>query len=390
MKDQIQKLAEEYSSEIIQIRHALHSNPELSFAEHDTASLIEEILLSWDLESTRVAETGVTALIRGSEEGKYLVLRADIDAIPAMEESDKPYKSKNPGIMHACGHDVHTSSLLGTAKILLQLRSSFKGTIRLLFQPGEELLPGGALKILESGLLGNPSPDFIIAQHVYPELPAGQAGFRGGPYMASSDEVYMEIKGIGGHGGMPHKLVDPVLIACNVVVNLQHVITRRIPAEIPAVLSFGKIDAPGATNVIPSVVKLEGTFRTFDEKWRRIAHEEIRKSAEGLAKSMGGELTCRIVEGYPALTNDQPLTRIVRDAAIRYLGTGQVKDLSMRMTSEDFARYAREFPAVFYRLGTGGETTSYPVHHPQFDIDESALATGMGLMAFIAMELLQK
>ncbi|MFO7616374.1 MAG: M20 family metallopeptidase [Bacteroidales bacterium] len=390
MKTQIQKLADDFTPEIIQIRRALHSNPELSFKEYDTAELIEEILLSWNIESSRIADTGVTALIKGNGKGRYVVLRADMDALPITQESDKPYQSKNPGIMHGCGHDVHAASLLGTAKILHNLRHSFKGTVRLLFQPGEELLPGGALKILESGLLDQPKPDCIIAQHVYPELPAGEAGFRGGAYMASADEIYIEIRGIGGHGGLPHKLIDPVLIASNLVVNLQHVITRRLPAEIPAVLSFGKFDAPGATNVIPPVVKLEGTFRTFDETWRKKAHEEILKTAEGLVKAMGGEVSCRIVEGYPALTNDPGTTRQVRDAAVRYLGPEKVRDLQMRMTSEDFARYARVIPGVFYRLGTGSETTSFPVHHPQFDVDESALTTGMGLMAFMTVDLLGK
>lgn len=389
MKDQIKKMADDFTPEIIQIRRALHSNPELSFQEHETAALIEEILTSWDLDNSRITGTGVTSVIKGSGEGRYLVLRADIDALPLTEEGKPVYKSKNPGVMHACGHDAHTASLLGTAKILSQLRSSFKGTVRLIFQPGEELLPGGALAILESGLLDDPKPDFILAQHVYNELPVGQVGFREGPYMASTDELYVEIRGIGGHGALPHRLIDPVLIASNLIVNLQHLITRRIPAEVPAVLSFGKFDAPGSTNVIPSVVKLEGTFRTVDEKWRKFAHEQIRSVAEGLVSSMGGEISCNIVEGYPALSNDPRLTRLVREAAADYLGMENVQDLTMRMTAEDFARYAQHFPAVFYRLGTGSEKNTLPVHHPAFDIDDTALTNGMGLMAYMAVELLK-
>jgi amidohydrolase len=389
MIDQIKKLADDFTPEIIQIRRALHSNPELSFQEHETADLIEEMLTSWGLDNTRITGTGVTSVIQGSGAGKYLVLRADIDALPLKEEGNPVYKSKKPGMMHACGHDAHTASLLGTARILSQIRSSFKGTVRLIFQPGEELLPGGALAIIESGLLDYPKPDFIIGQHVYNELPVGQVGFREGPYMASTDEIYVEIRGVGGHGALPHRLIDPVLIASNLIVNLQHLITRRIPAEVPAVLSFGKFDAPGSTNVIPSVVKLEGTFRTMEEKWRKFAHEQIRSVAEGLVQSMGGEITLNIVEGYPALNNDPSVTRRVRQAAESYLGPENVQELTMRMTAEDFARYAQHFPAVFYRLGTGGEKHTLPVHHPQFDIDDSSLTIGMGLMAWMGVELLK-
>lgn len=389
MKAQILKLANEFTPEIILIRRALHANPELSFKEFQTAKLIEEVLNGWGIPTIRIADTGVTAVINGSGKGKYVVLRADIDALPISEETGKPYKSKNQGVMHACGHDVHTASLLGVAKMLNILRHQFNGTVRLLFQPGEEILPGGAIKILETGLLNNPKPDYILPQHVYPELPAGEVGFRSGAYMASADEIYLEIRGVGGHGAMPHTLIDPVLIASHVVIALQQVISRRLPADIPAVLSFGKFDAPGATNVIPPIVRLEGTFRIVDETWRKIAHQEIEKTVVGLTTAMGGEASCRIVSGYPALYNDPDLTRIVHTAATQYLGAEKIRDLPARMTAEDFAYYAQVIPSVFYRLGTGGQSSEFPVHHPQFDVDEEALTTGMGLMTHLTVGLLR-
>jgi len=386
--DTIKNLANQLSTEILTIRRTLHANPELSFHEYETASFIEKTLDSWGIRHERIAGTGITGLIEGNEGGKYLVLRADIDALPILEMNTCDYRSVNHGIMHACGHDVHTASLLGTIRIISILRNDLKGNIRFIFQPAEEVLPGGAKLILESGLLDHPEPDFIIAQHVYPELPAGKFGFREGPYMASTDEIYMEIKGVGGHGALPHKLIDPVLIASHLVVGLQQIVSRRIPADIPAVLSFGKFDAPGSTNVIPSIVKLEGTFRIMDETWRQIALEEISKMANGIVTAMGAALDCRIVSGYPALRNDPELTGVLKKMAEKFAGSDQVVELPLRLTGEDFSHYAQRFPSVFYRLGTGGPNSSNPVHHPEFDVDESALAHGMGMMAWLAIELL--
>jgi len=384
----IKSLANQLSDEIIAIRRTLHANPELSFKEYETAAFIERILDSWGISHERIADTGITGLIKGQEDGKYLVLRADIDALPIVEMNTCDYRSNNAGVMHACGHDVHTAALLGAIRIISLLRDDLKGNIRFIFQPAEEVLPGGAQKILESGLLDHPEPDFIIAQHVYPELPSGMFGFREGPYMASTDEIYLDVKGIGGHGGLPHKLIDTVLIASHLVVGLQQIVSRRIPADIPAVLSFGKFDAPGSTNVIPSIVKIEGTFRIMDEKWRQIAHDEIRKMASGIVSSMGATLDCRIVPGYPALRNDPELTRVLESMAVSFAGADQIAALPKRMTGEDFSRYAQRFPAVFYRLGTGGGNFNNPVHHPEFDIDESALEHGMGMMAWLAIQLM--
>lgn len=387
--DTIKSLAIQLSDEIITIRRTLHANPELSFKEFETAAFIERTLDSWGISHERTAGTGITGLIKGPEGGKYLVLRADIDALPIIEMNTIDYRSNNAGVMHACGHDVHTAALLGAIRIISSLRNDLMGSIRFIFQPAEEVLPGGAQKILESGLLDHPEPDFIIAQHVYPELPSGMFGFREGPYMASTDEIYLDVKGIGGHGALPYKLIDPVLIASHLVVGLQQIVSRRIPADIPAVLSFGKFNAPGSTNVIPSMVKIEGTFRIMDEQWRQIALGEIKKMASGIVSSMGATLDCRIVPGYPSLKNDPELTRVLQSLAESYAGPDQIASLPLRMTGEDFSRYAQRFPAVFYRLGTGGVKFNNPVHHPEFDVDETALTHGMGMMAWLAMQLMR-
>jgi amidohydrolase len=312
-----------------------------------------------------------------------------MDALPISERNQCEYASTNSGVMHACGHDVHTASLLGTLRILSLLKDELRGSIRFIFQPGEEMLPGGAKKILDSGLLDNPEPDYIIAQHVYPELPSGMFGFREGNYMASTDEIYMEVNGVGGHGALPHKLIDPVLIGSHIVVALQQIVSRKIPAGIPSVLSFGKFDAQGSTNVIPSTAKLEGTFRIMDEPWREIALTEIQKMATAIASSMGATLNCRITSGYPALKNDNALTQKLSRLAIDFAGADRVSELPLRMTGEDFSRYAQRFPAVFYRLGTGGGIFNNPVHNPEFDVDESAITHGMGMMAWLAIALQQ-
>ncbi len=384
---EIKQLAGQLSEEVISIRRTLHANPELSFREYETANYIEYVLDQWGIPHERTAVTGVTGVLEGSAKGKYLVIRADTDALPIQENNEVAYRSKNPGVMHACGHDVHTAALLGAIHILNSLKNKWKGCIRFLFQPGEELLPGGALKILESGLLDNPLPDYIIAQHVYPELPSGMFGFREGPYMASTDEIYFEVKGIGGHGALPHKVIDSVLIASHLIVGLQQIVSRKIPADIPSVLSFGKFEALGSTNVIPPSVRIEGTFRIMDEKWRELALEEIRKTADGIVTAMGGTLDCRIVSGYPALKNDVMLARKLKALAETFAGSSQVMDLPLRMTGEDFARYSERFPALFYRLGTGGLSADHPVHHPEFDVDETALTHGMGMLAWLCIGL---
>jgi amidohydrolase len=384
--DTLKSLAKELTDEITAIRRHLHAHPELSFVEFETAGFIERTLDGWGISHERIAGTGVTGILRGTGNGPYIVLRADTDALPITEKNTCDYRSLNEGVMHACGHDVHTAALLGAVKILSMTRDDWQGTIRFLFQPGEEVLPGGALKILESGLLDQPEPDLIIAQHVYPELPAGYFGFREGPYMASTDEIHLQVNGIGGHAALPYRLIDPVLIASQLVVSLQQIVSRKIPADIPAVLSFGKFDAPGSTNVIPPFARLEGTFRIMDETWREKALLEIEKIASGLVTSMGGTLDCRIVPGYPALRNDPEWTASLRKLAVEFAGPDQVTLLPLRMTGEDFSRYGQRFRAVFYRLGTGGVKYDHPVHHPEFDVDESSITHGMEMMAWLAMQ----
>ena len=389
-KSKIQLLANRFLDEVIEVRRYIHQYPELSYNEHNTSRYIAQKLAGWGIESKVVAETGLIASISGKSDGPEIVLRADIDALPIQEQTELRYASSNPEIMHACGHDVHAACVLGASLILKEMKDDLKGQVRLLFQPGEEVLPGGASKVLASGILDHPAPDFVIAQHVFPELPAGQVGFREGQYMASTDEIYIEVTGTGGHGGMPHKLIDPVLIASHLVVNLQQIVSRKSPPEIPTVLSFGKFDAPGATNVIPQKVWLEGTFRTLDEKWRAEAQDEIKKSVRGIVEAMGGQSKVKIISGYPSLINNVEVTRKLTGFAQKFLGDSRVVELPLRMTGEDFARYSQKYPSVFYRLGTGFPgRKNYSVHHPKFEVNEEAIRTGMELLAYLCLRLSQ-
>lgn len=389
-KFEIQKLAKEISLEIIEVRHHLHAHPELSFEEYETAKYISQYLTSLAIpHTTGVAGTGVVALIEGVNPSiKTIALRADMDALPILEANDIPYKSKNIGVMHACGHDVHTSSLLGCAKILAQLRHQFEGTIKLIFQPGEEKLPGGASMMIKANALENPTPTSILGQHVMPSIEVGKVGFRGGMYMASCDELYLTIKGKGGHAAMPDKLIDPVLIAANIIVSLQQIISRNCDPKIPAVLSFGKVIANGATNIIPDEVKIEGTFRTLNEEWRKDAHLLMKKMACAIAEGMGGICEFEIVGGYPFLKNEPLLTARMKTAAEEYLGEEQVLDLDLYMAAEDFSYYTQILDACFYRLGVRNEAKGITsgVHTTTFNIDEKALEIGSGLMAWLALK----
>jgi amidohydrolase len=389
--EQIRLLAEAHYTDVLAMRRHLHMHPELSYQEVETSSFVAAQLQRLGLEvQTGIGGHGLTAFIRGNNpESRLVALRADMDALPIVEQNDVEYKSKREGLMHACGHDVHTSSLLGAAIILNELRDHFEGTIQLVFQPAEEVLPGGASLMLKDGVFAERKPQAIFGQHVYPELPAGKIGLKPGVYMASADELYVTVKGRGGHGAKPDRNIDPVLIASHLIIALQQVVSRWANPSMPSVLSFGKVIANGATNIIPSEVKLEGTFRTFDERWRKEAHSRMIALAEGLVKGMGGEVDFRIDVGYPVLKNDESLTTRARELAVEYLGSENVVDLDVRMTAEDFAYYGHEMPGCFYRLGTASpndESKSYSVHHPRFDIDEEALKTGMGLMAWLAVQ----
>jgi len=388
IKASIQQLAATYAEEIVTVRRHLHTNPELSFQEYNTAQFIKEKIQSFGLEPISMANTGVVVLIAGKNpEKKTVALRGDIDALPILEQNDVPYKSQNEGVMHACGHDVHTASLLGSARILSELRDQFEGTIKLIFQPGEELIPGGASIMIKEGVLQNPAPAAIFGQHVFPHLPAGKVGVRSGMYMASADELYITVKGKGGHGAMPEINIDPVLISAHLIVALQQIVSRAASPKTPTVLSFGKVIANGATNIIPNEVKIEGTFRTMNEEWRAKAHEKMKKMAELLAESMGGTCEFEIRRGYPYLENNPELTQRMQNTAQSYLGAENVVDLDLWMAAEDFAYYTQQVDACFYRLGTRNEDLGITssVHTPTFDVDEAALETGMGLMAWLAI-----
>lgn len=390
LKEQILTLSQQFNQDTIASRRHLHRHPELSFEEYQTAAYVAGQLKSFGITPTEgVAGTGLIALIEGKNPDKKTVaLRADMDALPILEANDVPYKSQNEGVMHACGHDVHTSSLLGTARILQQLKDQFEGTVKLIFQPGEERIPGGASLMIKEGVLQNPKPQNIFGQHVQPQIPSGKVGFREGIYMASADEIYITVKGKGGHAATPELNVDPVLITSHMIVALQQIVSRHASPKIPTVLSFGKVIAQGATNVIPDEVHIEGTFRTYDEEWRSSAHEKMVKIATGIAEGMGGACDFDIRRGYPFLKNNPPLTQRAKQYAIELLGKENVLDLDLWLAAEDFAYYTQETDACFYRLGTGnvekGITSS--VHTPTFDIDEKALEIGPALMSWITVQ----
>ncbi|MFA6249597.1 MAG: M20 family metallopeptidase [Mucilaginibacter sp.] len=391
IKEKIQALAKDIFNDVVANRRHLHSHPELSFHEVETSVFVANKLEELGLEYHKMADTGLVALIKGDKPSDQVVaLRADMDALPITEANDVPYKSQNPGVMHACGHDVHTSSLLGVAKILTDLKSEFGGTIKLIFQPAEEKLPGGASLMIQEGVLENPKPAAVIGQHVMPLIDAGKVGFRAGKYMASTDELYVTVRGKGGHGAQPQQNVDPVVITAHIITALQTIVSRSADPKSPSVLSFGKVIANGATNVIPNEVYLEGTFRTMDEKWRSEAHIKIKKVAEGIAESMGGSCEFNIMRGYPFLINEEKLTAKTRANAEDYLGKENVLDLDIWMAAEDFAYYSQVADSCFYRLGTRNEARGITssVHTPTFDIEESALEQSVGLMAYLAVKQL--
>ena len=379
----IKTMSESFFEEIKTYRRHLHQHPELSFKEYHTADFIENKLREMGVENVqRIVKTGVTFLLEGSSEGKNLALRADIDALPIFEKNKVDYKSKYDGIMHACGHDVHTSCLLGVAKILHQLKSEFKGSVKFIFQPG------GASLLIKDGILKDPIPKAILGQHVMPFIEVGKVGFRPGKYMASSDEIYLTIEGEGGHAAMPEKLVDPVIITSHILIALQQIISRKASPKMPSVLSFGDISSKGSTNVIPDFVNVSGTFRTFDEIWRAEALVLITNMAEGIATSMGAKCKVRIEKGYPYLFNDPAYTERNISAAQEYLGVENVVNLDLWMASEDFSFYSQNVEGCFYRLGTRNETKSIisGVHTPDFNIDEDALKIGMGLMSWLTIQ----
>lgn len=383
---------------MVRWRRHLHAHPELSFKEHDTAAFIADVLKAEGIEvRTNVGKltsdakgTGVIAVVRGtaSASARCFALRADTDALPITEVGKQDYCSTNPGVMHACGHDAHTAMVLGAGIALHRLRASWSGAVMLVFQPGEEKEPGGASLLLKEGVLNDPKPSGILGQHVTPELAVGRVGFRSGAFMAAADELYIIVKGKGGHAAVRHRLVDPILIAARLIPKLYEEAARLVPPGEPMVLSFGKVIANGATNIVPEVVAIDGTLRTFNEELRAELQALLPRISAEVAQSMGGEVDFRLVKGSPVVNNDEALTARLRAVAVEYVGAENVVDMDIRMGAEDFAYYTQVMPGCFYRLGTGSKIksdTTSGLHTAGFDIDEDALAIGAGVMAWGAV-----
>lgn len=393
LKERVRKLAADYASDIIKIRRHLHANPELSNQEYKTAEYIVNTLSQLKIPFKKgIFNTGIVALIEGKNpDKKVIALRAEMDALPITEKNKFTYCSKNNGVMHACGHDVHMASLIGTAKILNDLKNEFEGTVKLIFQPAEEKYPGGAKFMIEEGVLENPAPSIMFGQHVYPNLEVGKIGIKSGKYMASSDEINITVYGKGGHAATPHKLVDPILISAQIIIGLQQIVSRNTDVNTPSVLSFGRFIANGTYNVIPNEVELKGTFRTFDDEWRKVVHKKIETIATSIAKGFGGKCKVKIDQGYPFLVNDINVSNRAFQNAIEYLGKENVLELETRMTSEDFAYFAKKTPSCFYRLGVQNNTKgiSSNLHTSDFNVDEKSLEIGMGVMAWLTIKELK-
>ena len=386
LQDQIKQLAKKYAPDFIAVRHHLHAHPELSYQEFETSKFVQGKLSSCGIPFEVKATTGVVGLIKGKNPGKKIIaLRADMDALPIKEENNIDYKSKNDGVMHACGHDAHTTILLGASKILNELKDNWEGTVKLIFQPGEERNPGGASILIKEGVLENPIPNAIFGLHVHPGLQIGKLSFRNGKVMASADEIYITIRSKGGHAAAPHLTADTILIASHLIVALQQVVSRNRNPHDPSVLSITSFQGGHTTNVIPSEVKLMGTFRAMDETWRFKAHEIIRKLATELVHSMGAEIDLHIDVGYPTVYNNEALGDLARSFAEQYMGADNVETTELRMGAEDFGYYSQVIPGCFYRIGVMNEAKGIVsgVHTPTFNIDENAIETGMGMMAWL-------
>ena len=386
LKEKIKHLARQYAPDFIAIRHHLHAHPELSYQEFETSQFVQQQLTRMGIPFQVMAGTGVVGLLKGNNaDSRVIALRADMDALPIEEENEVPYRSTNAGVMHACGHDVHTTVLLGAARILQELKDEWEGTVKLIFQPGEEKNPGGASLLIKEGVLQNPAPQAIFGLHVHPGLETGKLSFRGGMVMASADEIYITIRGKGGHAAAPHLTVDTILVASHLVVSLQQIISRNRNPLSPSVLSITSVQGGHTTNVIPSEVKLMGTFRAMDEEWRFRAHELIRKQATELVHSMGAEIDLHIDVGYPMVYNNEALDRVARAEAREFMGADRVLETEIRMGAEDFGYYTRQIPGCFYRLGVMNveKGITAGVHTPRFNIDESAIEIGAGMMAWL-------
>ena len=384
MIERIKALAKQYASQFIDIRRHIHAHPELSYVEFETSKFIQQKLTEYNIPFTIKSTTGVIGILKGKNpESRVVALRGDMDALPITEQNDVPYKSLNAGVMHACGHDVHTTCLLGAAKILSETRDEWEGTVKFIFQPGEEKNPGGASLLIKEGVLENPAPQSIFALHVNPQLEAGLLSFRSGKAMASADEIYITVRGKGGHAAAPHFTVDTILVAAQLVVSLQQIISRNADPFSPTVLSITSFQGGFTTNVIPTEVKLMGTFRAMDEAWRFKAHELIRKQTIELVTALGAEVDLHIDVGYPCVYNNEALHQTATEIAQKFMGADKVLETEMRMGAEDFGYYSQKIPGCFFRLGTANKEKGITagVHTPLFNVDESAIEIGMGMMA---------
>ena len=386
LQPKIQLLAAQYAPEFIAIRQHLHANPELSYQEFKTSEFVQNKLTEMGILFTVLATTGIVGIIQGNNpNARVIALRADMDALPIQEENDVPYKSLNSGIMHACGHDVHTTCLLGAAKILQATKDSWEGTVKLIFQLGEERNPGGASLMIKEGVLEHPKPQGIVALHVHPGLESGKLSFKKGRVMASADEIYITIRGKGGHAAAPHLTADTILIASQIVVNLQQIVSRNNNPFNPTVLSITSVQGGNTTNVIPSEVKMMGTLRAMNEEWRFKSHDLIKEQVQAIAKALGAEADVMIDVGYPFVKNDEALSAAARILAEEYAGAENVSETELRMGAEDFAYYSQKIPACFFRLGAGNKAKGITanVHTPGFNIDEDAIEHGVGMMAWL-------
>lgn len=395
LSNTIKKIASEIFDDIVAKRRHLHKYPELSFKEYETSLYIKKSLDELKIPWRSIVETGVIATIAGknsSKSQKVVALRADMDALPIEEKTNFNFKSVNKGVMHACGHDMHVSSLLGVAKILKRLEETFSGSVLLIFQPGEENLPGGASKIIEEGILSDSGVNIVIGQHIVPNIESGKISFHKGNFMASMDEVRIKVIGKGGHGAEPQNVKDPVVAASNIIVTLQQIISRFSNPGTPSILSFGNIEAKGTTNIIPDSVYMEGTFRTMDESWRKIAHEKIKNIATSVAKGLDCDCSVEVKEGYPSLYNDISLTEKLQGFSAEILGEENTIKSEIWMASEDFAYYSQSFSSCFYLLGGSykDKTEENFLHTSTLDLNEEALMTGMSVMSYITLKYLEE
>ncbi len=396
LPERIRKKARLLFPEIVRIRREIHRHPELSFKEFRTTALIREFLLKLGLKIEHdFLETGIAALLEGGEkktEGKLVALRADIDALPLQEENTHEFCSLENGVMHACGHDMHTAILLGAAVVLSDIKKSLPGDVLFIFQPGEEKAPGGAKPLIEAGLFRQYHPSAVFALHCLPQLQSGKLALREGAIMAAADELYITVYGEGGHASAPHKTIDPVLAAAHIVTALQHLVSRVVSPYEPAVVSISSIHGGGATNIIPGKVHMTGTLRTMNEELRREMHKRLRETVEQIGMGMGARAEIEIVDGYPVVVNHPETTRVIREAFVAYFGKNSVEECEPFMTAEDFAYYLQHCPGTFIHLGTGSSKPEKgnTLHSPFFNPDESAIGTGMEAMSYAALSWLEQ